>query len=169
MVMTVGNQVYVFFSCVLGGMLVAFIYDVFRVGRKAIKSGNLIICLEDFTYWIIAAFVLFGIVYYSNDGEIRGYVFIGVIQGIVIYALLLSRIVMKVFLFIIGVIYKIIITLFSFLLIPFKIVYKIIRVPARIISGIFAKGGRKIKRIGKVRLEKLKILKIILKNIRKKI
>lgn len=167
--MTVGKEVYVFLSCVLGGMIVAFIYDVFRAGRRAIKSGNLIIYFEDFIYWIIAAFVLFGIVYYSNDGEIRGYVFIGAIQGIIIYALLLSRVVMKVFLLIIGIIYKIIVTLFNFLLIPVKIVYKIFRVPARIISCLFVKGGRKVKRIGRVRLEKLKMFKIYIKNIRKKI
>lgn len=167
--MTVGNEVYVFLSCVLGGMIVAFIYDVFRVGRRAIKSGNLIIYFEDFIYWIIAAFVLFGIVYYSNDGEIRGYVFIGAIQGIIIYALLLSQVVMKVFLFIIGIIYKIIVTLFNFLLIPVKIVYKIVRVPVKILSALFIKGGRKVKRIGRVRLEKLKMIKIYIKNFRKKI
>jgi hypothetical protein len=33
------------------------------------------IYVEDFFYWIIAALVMFAIVYLSNDGELRGYIF----------------------------------------------------------------------------------------------
>jgi len=44
---SVSNQAYVFLNCVLGGMIVAFVYDIFRVRRKAIKSSNLIVYFED--------------------------------------------------------------------------------------------------------------------------
>ena len=85
---SVSNQAYVFLSCVLGGMIIAFVYDIFRVRRKAIKSGNLIVYFEDFIYWIIVALVLFAVVYRSNEGEIRGYLILGVIIGIILYAFL---------------------------------------------------------------------------------
>jgi len=90
-----------FLNCVLGGMIVAFVYDIFRVRRKAIKSSNLIVYFEDFIYWIIVALILFAIIYRSNEGELRGYLMLGVAIGIILYALLLSRIVMAVFLFVI--------------------------------------------------------------------
>jgi len=84
-------------------MIVAFVYDIFRVRRKAIKSSNLIVYFEDFIYWIIVALILFAIIYRSNEGELRGYLMLGVAIGIILYALLLSRIVMAVFLFVIKI------------------------------------------------------------------
>ncbi len=166
---SVGNQAYSFLMCVLGGMIIAFIYDAFRIKRKTIKSSNIIIYFEDFIYWIIVALVLFGAVYISNEGEIRGYLIIGAILGIIIYAFLLSRIVMTVFLFIIGLVYKFVVVVFGILLIPLKIIYRILRIPAGFICYTALRGGKKVKRIGKVRLDKLKGWKRVIKIIRKKI
>jgi len=64
-------------------MIVAFVYDIFRVRRKAIKSSNLIVYFEDFIYWIIVALILFAIIYRSNEGELRGYLMLGVAIGII--------------------------------------------------------------------------------------
>ncbi|HOQ00346.1 MAG TPA: spore cortex biosynthesis protein YabQ [Acetivibrio clariflavus] len=36
-------------------MIIAFIYDIFRIRRKTIKSGNLIVYFEDFIYWIFGS------------------------------------------------------------------------------------------------------------------
>ena len=127
---TISNQAYVFLCCVLGGMIIAFMYDVFRIRRKAIRSSNIIVYFEDFIYWILVALVLFAVVYISNDGELRGYVIIGAIIGIILYTLLLSKIVMTVFLFALRLIYKFLITAFSIILFPFKIVLKVLKFPA---------------------------------------
>lgn len=169
MFLTVGNQAYVFLCCVLGGMIIAFIYDVFRIKRKAIKTSNLIVYFEDFVYWILVALVLFAVVYISNDGELRGYIFIGALIGIVLYSLLLSRIVMTIFLFTIKIMYKFFSTVFIILLLPFKILYKILKVPAKIVSKGFITVFGKARRIGKTRLSRFFIWKKRFKNIIKKI
>lgn len=169
MFLTVGNQAYIFLCCVLGGMIIAFIYDVFRIKRKAIKTSNLIVYFEDFVYWILVALVLFAVVYMSNDGELRGYLLIGALIGIVLYSLLLSRIVMTVFLFIIGLIYKFFRIVFTILLIPIKVLIKILRVPAKIIyKGLRTVFG-KARRASKTKLSKFFIWKKRFKNIIKKI
>ena len=62
-------------------MIIAFIYDVFRI-RKAIRTSNIIVYFEDFIYWILVALVLF-VVYISNEGELRGYLIVGAIIGII--------------------------------------------------------------------------------------
>ncbi|MFZ5986554.1 MAG: spore cortex biosynthesis protein YabQ [Bacillota bacterium] len=166
---SVGNQAYDFLSCVLGGAIIAFIYDIFRIRRKAIKSSNLIVYFEDFIYWIIVALVMFAVVYQSNDGEIRGYLILGIILGIILYALLLSRIVMKVFLFIIGIIYKAAVFIFSIILFPLKIIYKILRIPAKFICKLLIKGAGKVRRVSRNKFDKFKAWKRIFKNIRRKI
>ena len=68
---SVSNQAYVFELC-LGGMIIAFLYDIFRVRRKAIRSGNLIVYFEDFIYWIIVALVLLPLSIGAMKGN-RGY------------------------------------------------------------------------------------------------
>ncbi|NLP14027.1 MAG: spore cortex biosynthesis protein YabQ [Clostridium sp.] len=166
---SVSNQAYVFLSCVLGGMIIAFVYDIFRVRRKAIKSGNLIVYFEDFIYWIIVALVLFAVVYRSNEGEIRGYLILGVIIGIILYAFLLSRIVMKVFLFLIRVVYKVAVFAFTIILLPIKIVLKLLGFPAKRIYKIISQCINKIKRASRNKLDRLRISKKLFKNIRKKI
>ena len=61
-------------------MLIAFIFDLFRIKRKAVETGNLLTYIEDLLYWIIAALVMFAVVYLANEGELRGYIFLGVVM-----------------------------------------------------------------------------------------
>jgi spore cortex biosynthesis protein YabQ len=150
-------------------MIIAFVYDIFRVRRKAIKSGNLIVYFEDFIYWIIVALVLFAVVYRSNEGEIRGYLILGVIIGITLYAFLLSRIVMKVFLFLIRVVYKAAVIVFTVILFPIKIILKILGFPAKRVYKTISRCTNKMKRVSQNIIDKLRISKKLFKNIRKKI
>jgi len=166
---TISNQAYVFLCCVLGGMIIAFMYDVFRIRRKAIRSSNIIVYFEDFIYWILVALVLFAVVYISNDGELRGYVIIGAIIGIILYTLLLSKIVMTVFLFALRLIYKFLITAFSIILFPFKIVLKVLKFPAGIIYNGLRKVFRKARRTSSDNIGKFMVWRRRFKNIRKKI
>jgi len=168
MPVSVSNQAYIFLWSVIGGMLIAFIYDIFRIKRRAVKTHSMVIYIEDFLYWIIVALVMFGVVYYSNQGEIRGYIFIGMVLGIVLYVSLLSRIIINSTLFIIGILKKVIMTLWNILIYPFKILYRIFRVPLRLVYRIMGKGLRKTRRIGRNNYAKIKIWGRVFKNIRKK-
>ncbi|WP_010246287.1 spore cortex biosynthesis protein YabQ [Acetivibrio cellulolyticus] len=150
-------------------MIIAFIYDVFRIRRKAIKSSNIIVYFEDFIYWILVSLVLFAVVYISNDGELRGYLLIGAVIGIILYSLLLSKIIMTVFLFTIRVVYKFFVTAFSIILFPFKIIFKILKVPAKIVYNSLGKVFGRARRLGKDNIGKFKIWKKRFKNIIKKI
>lgn len=102
MITSVSNQAYVFLCTIVGGMAIALLYDVFRILRKAIKTGIAVTYVQDFLYWIIAAAIMFLTVYFSNDGQLRAYLFAGAVIGAILYALLLSKIIMKCSLFIIN-------------------------------------------------------------------
>lgn len=169
MPISVSNQAYVFLCSVLGGILIAFVYDAFRIKRKVVKTGTVFIQLEDFAYWLIVAIIMFGIVYYSNEGEIRGYIFLGTILGVVLYILLLSRIIMGTALFLLRLIYKILKTVWMIVSYPIKLLIRIIAIPARFIAKMAGKGLKSIRRAGRNRLSRVAIWRRVFRNIRKKI
>ncbi len=154
---------------ILGGMIIAFIYDIFRIRRKTIKSGNILVYFEDFIYWIIVALVLFAVLYYSNEGEIRGYLIIGTVLGIVLYAVVLSSFVMKIFLFFVRIIYKIIVSILSALLLPVKIVCRVCMAPIRFVYKRIRRVFCKTKKLCKINMGKFKGFKRFINIIRKKI
>ena len=169
MTMSVGSQAYIFLCSVAGGMAVALIYDFFRISRKAVKTGNLMIYIEDLLYWLIAAVVIFMTVYYGNEGELRSYLFIGALLGALLYALLFSRPVMNSSMFLINILKRIIKAIFFILFFPFKIFFRICRTPVRLASKYAGKTLRSIRRAGRNRLSMASLWKKTFKNIRKKI
>jgi len=166
---SVTNQAYVFLCSVAGGIVIAFIYDIFRIKRKAVRTRSLMIQFEDLLFWIIVAVVMFAVVYYSNEGEIRGYIFIGTIIGVILYALLFSRIIVKTSLFILKIIYRILKFIWLVVSFPFKILFKVFAVPARFFLKISRKGVRRTRSITRNRLTKAAFWKKVRKNMKKKI
>lgn len=91
------DEVKLFGICLLLGMILAAIYDLFRISRLLIRHSNLVVDLEDLIYWIITAFLVFQTLFRYNQGALRGYAFLGMVLGVILYALTISR----VFLFVI--------------------------------------------------------------------
>ncbi|MBQ9279992.1 MAG: spore cortex biosynthesis protein YabQ, partial [Clostridia bacterium] len=75
------NQVYVFLWSILVGCVLALIFDFFRLSRRKGNTKNLIVYLEDILYWIIVAFIIIVSAFVTNNGELRGYMFIGYMIG----------------------------------------------------------------------------------------
>lgn len=169
MPISIGSQANIFLWSIVGGMLIGLVYDAFRIKRKAIKTGGFWVFVEDLAYWIIAALIMFCVVYYSNDGEVRGYIFIATIIGVVLYALLLSRIIMKSSMFIIGLICKIIKIVYNVLTYPIRVIIRIIAVPVGFIIKLSKKALKRANGINRTRLAKAAGWRRIIKNIRKKI
>lgn len=145
----------------------AFIYDLFRIKRKAIRTRNIVIYIEDFFFWIIVALVMFFVVYLSNEGELRGYIMIGTILGVVLYILLLSSIVIKWSLIIIRTVCMIIKKVWMIATYPIRIILRILSIPAKFFGRKFMKLFRGIRRASKNRIANMKIRRRIFRNSRK--
>ncbi len=91
-------QVYNFFIFIVLGIIIAFVFDIFRILRKAFKTSNVITYIEDILFWIIAGFLIMISIFRFNNGELRFYLFIGLSIGILIYILLLTKLVNNVLL-----------------------------------------------------------------------
>lgn len=167
--MLVASQAYIFLWSVVGGIAIAFIYDLFRIRRKAVRVGNILTYLEDLLYWLLVAVIIFGIIYFSNDGELRGYNFIGTALGVILYILLFSKAVMASAMFVINLIVSIFKLIWLVLSYPFKIIYKFTMIPVRFMGRQVSKSATGIKRAGRNRFSKVAIWRRMFKNIRKKI
>ena len=181
MVMNIVNiQALIFLYSFISGALIGLLYDLFRIKRRFIKTSNLIVNIEDIIYWILVVVILLLNAYISNDGEIRGYIIIGTILGVVIYIVALSKVVLTVSDVLIRVVIKIVIGIINVLMYPINIVYKALKVllrPVRKCLKILLKAVRRvlrilkriIKRIINMKLTKFNIIIKIFKNILRKI
>ncbi|MCX7773170.1 MAG: spore cortex biosynthesis protein YabQ [Clostridia bacterium] len=84
-------QLTVFGGAGAAGVLIAFLYDLFRLKRRVIKTKPIVVHVEDILYWLCAAVILFLASYALSDGETRGYFYSGAVIGALLYLGLFSR------------------------------------------------------------------------------
>lgn len=91
-------QLYNFFIFIVLGLIIALIFDLFRILRKKFKTNNIITYIEDILFWIISGFLITSAILQFNDGELRLYLFLGLSIGIVMYMLLFTKFINMIFL-----------------------------------------------------------------------
>ena len=89
------NQGILFLIYVVVGVFIGFIFDLFRALRKSIKTSNIITYIQDVIFWIIVGFIVISTVLKFNYGELRLYIFIGIISGAIVYFFAFSKKVVK--------------------------------------------------------------------------
>ena len=113
-----GNQAYLFLIFTLIGIIIGFLFDIFRILRKSFKTNDIITYIEDIIFWIISGIILIYAMCKFTDGELRFYTIIGLSLGAIIYLLTVSKYVIKISVFVINILKKI-------LLYPLLIIFKI--------------------------------------------
>lgn len=134
----VQNQAYLFLVFSLTGVVIGVLFDFFRILRRTIKTGNIVTYIQDIIFWILTGILVLYNIWYFNNGEIRVYMFLGIIIGTLIYMSTLSNIFVKFFTTILSAIIKI-------LKLPFKTITKFFRTIITSILAIFSKLFRKLK------------------------
>ncbi len=102
------NQGTLFLIYVIVGLFIGFIFDLFRALRKSIKTSNIATYIEDIIFWMIVSFIVITTILKFNYGELRLYIFIGMILGGTTYILTISKKIVKLSTIIIEFIIKII-------------------------------------------------------------
>ena len=92
----IANQVFVFFWSIVIGAILALIFDFFRISRRKGNTKNWVVYVEDVFYWIIVAVMIIASAFITNDGELRGYMFIGYGIGAIFYLILFSKMLIKI-------------------------------------------------------------------------
>lgn len=126
------------------GILLLWVYDQFRIFRRLVPHGTIWVGVEDLLFWIASAVALFAMLYRENSGYIRGFAIGGVVVGMLIYNLLLSRFVVKGSVFLIR-------KFLFFISRPLAWTARLFRKPI----GVFVKHEKKVLRFFKNRLKKI--------------
>ena len=90
---TIKSQLISFLYAVVVGLLLSVYFDFFRTLRKCISHKNVIIFIEDITFFITATFVTFMLLMARCNGEVRAYVLIAIVAGFFIYRITLSKLI----------------------------------------------------------------------------
>ena len=131
------NQAYLFLVFSLTGVIIGILFDFFRILRRIIKTSNFITYVEDILFWILTGFLILYNIWYFNNGEIRIYMFLGIILGVLIYMLTLSSILIKIF----SNLFRILINVLE---LPFKTIISVFRKLITAIEKILIKFSKKI-------------------------
>lgn len=123
----VTNQAYLFLIFTINGVVIGLLFDFFRILRKAFKTKDFITYLEDILFWILTGFILLYSIFTYNNGEIRLFMFLGVLLGIIIYMLFVSSHVIKINVAILVFLKNIIIKMLNIILIPFNFLFDILK------------------------------------------
>jgi len=106
MVMTVENQIYAFLVTVYGGLIIGFVYNIYKVLRNILKVKKFLSDIGDILFWTVSTIIIIYFLYLSNYIEIRFYVFLGFMTGILIYNYLFSEFVTKLLLKLYNILVK---------------------------------------------------------------
>lgn len=85
-------QLLSFGRALLLGVIICLVYDVLRVCRKIYAFSVLGIFFQDVIFSVLSAFAVFIFLLGVTNGEMRGYVFLGLSIGFLFSRLTLSRI-----------------------------------------------------------------------------
>ncbi len=121
------TQLQLFFIFLLNGLLIGLLFDFFRILRKAMKTADFITYIEDALFWILTGFIILYSIFTYNNGEIRLFMFLAIILGLLIYLAFISKMILSISLGIINIVKKILGIIFHIIKIPFCFFLKIIK------------------------------------------
>lgn len=141
----------------LGFLLGAF-YDVFRVIRLMMRPSARVIFFQDLLYFTLSSVITFLFALAVTGGELRFYLFLGLVTGFMAYYFTVGRAVMRCAKQVIAAILWLWKMLWKAIFFPFRLLWKLVKRPlaalgrllakiGRPISGFFKKIGRNIKKV----------------------
>lgn len=77
------------------GVLLMFVYDFILVARRRFAHGKVLKLVEDWLFWVIAALLVFQMIFALNNGIIRSFFVIAFVLGMYGYRKLAKKHVQK--------------------------------------------------------------------------
>ncbi len=158
----VENQLYVFGWAVFYGVMIGISYDLIRILRRIVGHSRVVVGIEDFFFWIIAGLFVFDYIFNTNSGSMRGFIFIGISLGILLYLMTLSKWIVAQVTKLLVYLIKTIKSILRVLLTPLVVVLK----PFRFFAKKTTKGLKKSEKWAIIKLRRfMKEIYYILKKI----
>ena len=165
MPVSINQQTIVFLSCILTGIAMGFFYDLLSGIRNGFSLGKATVFLLDSIFWLAGAIVFFSVLYYTCGGDVRWYVFVGMLLGMFFYLLTLSHIIQPIFTRFVLFVHKLLKKILHILFLP---IFKILKFLVKLCSPLtktMKSALKKQKNFVKKNVEKIKRIGILLKKV----
>lgn len=126
---SINQEAYILLATIYGGIIIGFIYELYKVFRNLFRPKKLATNLQDMFFWSIITCVAFYVLIFSNNAQLRVYNFLGFLVGGLLYHYVLSKPISKVLYFLIGVIKNFFHDLWQLTLYPFRVAFSLVEVP----------------------------------------
>lgn len=118
---------YILAVSIMSGMILGFIWDLYRLFRHYFKPGVIQTAIGDILYWIVSIYISTKIIFEISLGNIRFFILIGFLFGAILYFYFVSNQVLKLFIKIIDYIIRTVKRIVAFMVYPVKFVLKKIK------------------------------------------
>jgi len=147
------EQLISFVYFIIIGISLSIIFDIFRILRKTIKTSDIVTNIQDILFCFITGIIIISSIFYFNKGELRLFIFIGIMLGISFYMIFISKFFIKINVAIINFVKKILFLLikpFIFILnFTKKLIFKPISFIIINVKYFTTKNLQKIKKVTK--------------------
>ncbi|MGD9567990.1 MAG: spore cortex biosynthesis protein YabQ [Sedimentibacter sp.] len=152
------SQEYMLAVSIMGGMILGFIWDIYRLIRHYIKLGGMGTAIGDIVYWLINIYIGVQLIFDLSYGNIRFFILMGFVLGALLYFYGISKYVLRIFIFVVGTVLKLIKKIINLLIAPVKFIYrqiKIILQPVKLKYEVTKIKAKKRYKFIKFRLKKV--------------
>src|SRR5690554_3063705 len=125
----ISQEAYILLATIYGGILIGFIYDLYKIFRRIFHPKRMATIIQDFFFWLMISLVAFYVLIISNQGALRFYNFLGFVIGAAAYNFFLSEIVTHAIIFILRILKRFAIDLFQLITYPFRVGLCLAEVP----------------------------------------
>ena len=125
------SQSELFLVSVQIGVVIGIIFDAIRILRKSIKHPNFIVQIEDMIFWVLSGFTGFYMLYNCNYAEIRPYILLGILMGVVFYFLTFSMLITKVMIRIIEFVKTVLHKVYILIIKPIRVMVRYAMIPIK--------------------------------------
>lgn len=88
---TVEQQLFVLLYLSVTGVLIGLLFDFFKAWGRIFHFSRKIVFATDLFICVAAALIVFQLLFMTNWGEVRLFVFLALLLGLLVYYILLSR------------------------------------------------------------------------------
>lgn len=145
----VTSQFMVFLYTILTGVLVGFLYDVYAGLGHVFRFKKIGIWLGDILYWVCITVLVYALLLYYNQGEVRFFVLLGLGAGALCYFRLSRRQIRNLVIKAIELLIWLFNWLVIILLYPVRLLYLILTWPFKIVGRVLSKMGYLFKQLFK--------------------
>lgn len=129
----------VFLYTILTGMLAGFLYDVYAGLGHVFRLKKIGTWLGDILYWICSTIIVYFLLLYYNQGEVRFFVLLGLGAGALCYFRLSRRRMRYLIIKTVELLIWLVNWLKIILLFPIRLLYLILTFPFKIVGLAFCK------------------------------